>query len=291
MVVKNFSSGLDQDITNYHLFNGYKPLIISIDKKYLIEKGLENKKSILITLQNYENKVLASLKLKLIKSIHTDSTELLIFEGVKGKSAYVNPVHKLFNDLYYRIVSDKNQNIYLNGNLYDQVKIAYSIPRKIYLVTVGMGSKFNIFPTDLSGKICEDKFILSLRKGGKANEQIENNKKCLVSVIEADYFDLVYKLGKNHMKEISDINDLGMSVRTETSTIFGLPIPEGATNYFEIEIFDNFEIGIHNLHFCNVINSEKLSKNKSVLAHIHRDYAEWRIRNRIHTDFYIRKAT
>ena len=42
--------------------------------------------------------------------------------------------------------------IYLKGNLYTPVKIAYSIPLKIYLIPFGLKGMFNIFPTDLSSK-------------------------------------------------------------------------------------------------------------------------------------------
>lgn len=288
MIIRN-DSGIENDITHHHLFNGYNPLVITIDGNYLSDKELNNQKSVCITFQNNEKKILASLNLKLIKALNVDSFKLVIFEGVKGENLFLNPVHRIINNLYYKLVSDKKQNIYLEGNLYDQMKIAYSIPRKIFLVTVGSGNRFNIFPTDLSGIIGQNKFVISLRKGGKANQQIENEKKFVVSSMEANCFETVYKLGKNHMKELADINKLGIKFRNETSSVFGLPIPEGATKYFELECFDSYGIGIHNLHLCKVINYKRLSESNSELAHIHRDYAEWRIRNEIQTNYYFRK--
>jgi flavin reductase (DIM6/NTAB) family NADH-FMN oxidoreductase RutF len=169
------------------------------------------------------------------------------------------------------------------------VKIAYSIPRKIYLVTVGSGKLFNIFPTDLSGQICKDYFIISLRTGGKANEQIKNEGKCLVSVMEAEFFEEVYKAGKNHMKNLSEITDIGIQLRDERSSELKLPVPLGTIKYYELETVDKFEIGIHTLHFLRVSNSVELSKSLSDLAHIHRDYAGWRVQNGIPTNYLFRK--
>ncbi len=192
------------------------------------------------------------------------------------------------NKIYYDLTSDKKQNIYLRGNLYDQIKIAYSVPRNIYLASVGSDNLFNIFPTDLSGKFENDYFIVSLRSGGKANAQVSKYGKCLISVMKAESFRDVYHAGKNHMKELSGIEKIGMKIRDEKSAQLKLPVPEDAVEYYELSEIEHFGIGIHVIHFFRITNSLKLTNRESVLGHIHREYAEWRIKNGIQTNYLIR---
>jgi len=52
---------------------------------------------------------------------------------------------------------------------------------------------------------------------------------------------------------------------------------------------EKIEIGPHTIHFLKIINFEKLSDENSTLAHIHRDYAEWSIKNKIQTNLLFRK--
>lgn len=285
--IKNESQKLT-DISSHHIFIGYKPLLIAIDKSYLNEWNQSSNQMLNISFQT-ENKVeLAKLKLNLVKEIKIDSRTCLLFEGVKGTSSYLNLMNKSFNNIYYKLTSDKKQNIYLRGNLYNQIKIAYSVPRNIYLASVGSENLFNIFPTDLSGKFENEYFIVSLRSGGKANEQVSKFGKCLISVMKAESFRDVYIAGKNHMKELSDFEKIGVKARGEKSAQLKLPVPENAVEYYELLEVDNFDIGIHVIHFFRITNSHKLTNRESILGHVHREYAEWRIKNGIQTNYLIR---
>jgi len=279
-----------KDITQHHLFNGYKPLVISMDGNNIDEDVLDKIKSILVSFIDDKNKELANLKLKLRKKINIESSSLLIFEGINGKHQFNNNLHKIISDLKYRLTVEKKDNVYLPGNLYDQIKIGYSVPRKIYLVSVGSGSLFNIFPTDLSGTIDNKTFVLSLRTGGKANEQIETEGKCVVSEMSADSFEAVYKAGKNHMKDKMDLIQFNIKFREERSAGLNIPVPLDANKYFELEKVSTLKLGIHTLHIMKILNSVKLTESNSVLAHIHRDFAEWRIRNGIETNYFIRRS-
>ena len=277
------------DITTHHLFIGYKPLVIAVEKEYLNELKMSSQDPLYLSFCSEEKNELAWLEVKFIYEVKLSSVTCLLFEGVKGEHSFTNNFHKLFSSIYYRLTADKKKNIFLAGNLYDQVKIAYSIPRQIYLASVGSNSLYNIFPTDLSGQIGEDNFIISLRTNGKANEQVEKAGKCLVAKMEAGFFMEVYGAGRNHMRELSDTNKLGVSLRQESSAALNLPVPHDAIQYFELEKIDKFEVGIHTIHFFRIINSVSLSNSHSVLTHIHRDYAEWRIKNGINTNYLIRK--
>jgi len=288
MVIKSSASGEVLDVTDHHLLNGYKPLIISIKGDIIGQEILDRDNSISVSFKNDENNELANLELKLREKINVESSSLFIFEGLICKHFFNSNFQKILNDIKYRLNAKKKNNIYLAGNLYDQVKIGYSIPRKIYLVTVGSENRFNIFPSDLSGTLDGTTFILSLRTGGKANEQIEKYRRCIVSVMSADSFREVYNAGKNHMKELIDTSNIELKLRNDRSTELKLPIPIGCIHYFELESVSKYVLGIHTLHFLKIINSVHLSENNSILAHIHREYAEWRIRKGIQTNYYYR---
>jgi len=287
--VRDKSSVNENDITQHHLFIGYKPLIISIDKKYLRDSDFNQSQTLFLSFRIDDKSEVASLEVKLIHEVKLISTTCLLFEGVNGIHSFTNQFAKLFKSLHYKLTADKKKNIFLAGNLYEQVKIAYSIPRLIYLASVGSNDLYNIFPTDLSGKFGENNFIMSLRTKGKANSQVESSGKCLIAKMETDSFMEVYNAGRNHMKELSDAATLGIRLRSESSTNFNFPVPLGANQYYELEKIDKFEAGIHTIHFFRILNSVLLSDKKSILAHIHRDYAEWRLKNSISTNYFFRK--
>jgi hypothetical protein len=286
--VKEKSSDKGTDITQHHLFIGYKPLIIAIDKNHLSENKLTTNKTLFLSFLSEACEELAVLEVKFIHETKLDPLSCLLFEGVKGIHSFTNHFNKLFNSIRYNFTADKKKNIFLTGNLYEQVKIAYSLPRIIYLASVGNRGLYNIFPTDLSGQLCEDNFIMSLRTNGKANEQIEKAGKCLVAKMEAGSFMEVYNAGRNHMRELSGLDTLGIKLSTESSRNFNFPVPLGAIQYFELEKIDMFEAGIHTIHFFRVTNTVELTNKKNILAHIHREYTEWRERNNIKTNFIIR---
>lgn len=277
------------DITSHHLLIGYKPLLLAVDIRALNEIRTNAQDDLHLSFCTEKNIKLADLKLKCINQVNLNSVTCLIYEGVKGVHSFTNIFHKLFNLLYYQLTADKKKNIFLDRNLYDQVKIAYSIPRLILVASVGSNDLFNIFPTDLSGQIGNETFIISLRTKGKANEQIENAGKCVVAKVDAKCFSEVYSIGKNHMHELSNLNELGIKLMETGSALFNLPIPFGAIEYFELEKIDKFEVGIHTINIFRIKNSVRLSSSNSFLTHIHRDYAEWRRKNGINTNYLIRK--
>ena len=287
--IQDKNSETEVDITSHHLFIGYNPLVIAIDKKYFTKNNLSSEQHIVLSFRSTHNREIASLKLKLVREVSSDSMKCMIFEGVYGAHLFNNIMQKKISSLYHNRHKNKQDNTFLSGNLYEQVKIAYSVPRKIYLAVVGSKSLYNIFPTDLSGAIGENNFIMSLRDGGKSNEQISTLEKCLVATMNVEYFNDVYRAGKNHMKELSPENTFEIKLTNEISTFYDLPIPMGTIKYLELQIIESFKIGIHIIYFLRIINSMTLSKSDSVLAHLHRDYCEWRLKNGMESNYLIRK--
>ncbi|HLG32395.1 MAG TPA: hypothetical protein VI362_05095 [Ignavibacteriaceae bacterium] len=282
----NSQSELIED--DEQLFLGYKPLVIGIIAvhnstryKYLSESSI-----IKLNFKNENHNSVAELELRKFEKVENESATLFLYEGLQGDYSFQSKFHFIMNNLKYRLTPNKKQNVYLHGNLYQQVVIAYSVPRVISLISISDGRFCNLFPTDLNGNFGKENYIISLRIGGKASEQVERIKKVLLAKMPVDSCSNVYSLSKNHMQELTDENNF--KFKKERSVNFNFPVPDNVVSYSELKLTNSVEIGIHKLYFFKIVHTESINQSKSILAHIHRTYAEWRKRNSIHTDFVIR---
>lgn len=276
------------DLTDSHLFVGYYPLIIAIscEKNSSSNDFLQNKNIIKTVFGESKDTIITQLILKKINTIEFDEVKLFLFEGAKGSHRFLSKFHILTNSLKYKLTAEKKINIYLKGNLYEKVKIAYSIPRKISLVILGKNNMFNIFPTDINGRIGKQNFTISLRKNGKANKQIKELKKIVLSEVSADTYKEMYSLGVNHINDLRAKEEFDLSEKL--SQKFSIPLPNNALRYFELEFINDMQTGVHNLCFFKIVNSVNIEDSNPTLAHIHRDYAEWRIKNGIISEYLLR---
>jgi hypothetical protein len=268
-----FHSGdFEADVSATHLFLGYKPVVIGV----IFEKGIDAKNLTLpyIDFISHSKRV-ASLQLKLNSVKDIDGKNLAIYESVEGSHSFVNPLQKQFNSLYQKIQKKKLGNVNLPGNLYEQVKIAYSLPRKICLITLGENNLYNMFPTDLHGMIDDENYVISLRSDGKANMQVNKYKKITLSKMNLNRYRYVYSLGKNHMQELKSRENFEMEGESEK---FHLPLPNGAVEYLELEHQSAYSVGIHNLNYFKIVNRKTLAENQPVLSHVHREYFSWALK-------------
>ena len=173
----------------------------------------------------------------------------------------------------------------LPGNLYDQVRIAYCIPRLISLITVYDGNRMNLFPTDLHGTIDNDLYLGSLRIGGEACEQVNRLKRIVISEIDKRHFREAYGLGKRHMQPMNDKSSFHLE--EAVSANFGFPLPVEVGTYRELEYLDHFDISIHRIFIYRVVNTAEIKKIEP-LAHIHRYYAQWRENRKLETHYLFR---
>ena len=176
--------------------------------------------------------------------------------------------------------------MYLENNLLKQVQIAYSVPRTISLVTVTANELFNLFPTDLHGEINDLYYIISLRQGGKAAQQVQEAGLVLLSEVEPGIYKSVYSLGKNHMQPLKEKSLFPFSGLF--SNRFNLPIPANTVTYRELEMTRFFDQGIHRIFLFKIITRQQLMKNTGSLAHIHGVYASWRLANHLESNYLIR---
>ena len=275
------------DITNEHIFLGYAPVIIGLSsaKEESLSVLLDSESEIVIIFGESIDRTIAKLILNKIEKITYGSDNFFLFEGVKGSHQFLSNIYQLINNLKYNLKAEKKINVYLKGNLYQQVKIVYSIPRKIFLVTLGSEGMFNIFPTDLNGRIDDIYFVISLRKNSKANQQVREQRKLVISEMRAESYRDTYSYGINHMRDLQPLKEFIFS--EELSKSIKLPLPKNLLQYFELEIDNQMIIGIHNLIFFRIISSTRID-NSNTLAHIHRDYAQWRINNSLQSEFLFR---
>ncbi|HLF46406.1 MAG TPA: flavin reductase [Chitinophagaceae bacterium] len=282
-----------KDITQTHVFAGYHPLIFILQSA--TGRAMEFQDNIDVILSPVamqpnvslgEKDATASLRLKLFRK-HTEGDRTLFFyEGIYGQHHFLSPFHQYIIDLNNQLFNKKTGNIFLPGNLYRQVQIAYSIPRIISLVTTGHAKLYNLFPSDLHGPIGDQYYIVSLRQGGKASQQVESSGKIVISTLHTDAFKKAYSLGKNHMQELKPEENFPFA--KTTSAIFHLPLPNHALNYRELDLIASFDYGIHKLFLFKIVSMKVMLEEKSTLVHIHNTYATWRYNKGLPGNYLLR---
>jgi hypothetical protein len=287
------------DVTQQHLFLGYKPLIIGIifpaDK---ISEAVNRATQICLSFHQQpfvmnsrwagfstDKGAVARLMLKRIYEKHLGNYRVLFYEGVYGRHSFISPWHQFVNTQRDRLKRNTAGNVDLPGNLHDMVRIAYAVPRIVPLITVSGGGGMNMFPTDLHGPVSPRFYISSLRIGGKANAQVDRLKKLALSYMDVNAFRQVYALGKNHMQELREADLFSCSPRR--SKVYDLPLPLHATGYRELCETGSFDAGIHRIHFYEQVHDEKLQDGHT-LAHIHQYYAQWRLNLGMLTNMLLR---
>jgi hypothetical protein len=280
------------DVTYTHNFVGYCPLIFALASDLVLNFGSESLQLRFSHLPFKENEILkekdamATLAVKKIFQQGVDETLVSFYEGIKGSHHFLSKFHQSVIGLNNRWYGKKPGNVFLNGNLYEQVQIGYSIPRKICLITVGQNNLYNLFPTDLHGQINEDYYVISLRHEGNACKQVDASGKIVLSDMDANSYKKVYSLGKNHMQPLKDRNASDFSVNHSKN--FQLPLPNNAISYKELEVVSSFIAGIHKLILFKIVQEEKLAGKSSTLVHIHNSYATWRKRQGIEGNYLLR---
>lgn len=287
-----------KDVTNAHLFLGYKPLIMA-----LIVEATDNplQEALSICLNFHvgafnassiwngflvDKKSIARLKLKkLPQEWNLGSKRILFYEGERGEHKFLNVFNQFFNRQRDKRIKPVAGNVNLPENLYDQVRIAYSLPRIISLVSIANGDRINLFPTDLHGSVGENFYINSLRIAGKANEQVEQLNQIVISEVDTLSYSEVYDMGKNHMKDFSDRSNFNL--HSERSAVFKFPLPKAILRYRELKRLYSFDQGIHRIHAYEVVSKHQFNVGQT-LSHIHQYYAQWRMNNNIPTQMLLR---
>jgi hypothetical protein len=228
----------------------------------------------------------AMLYLKKIKEQKAGNETIFYYEGIKGKHRFIPFFHQFIIQLHNRLYHKKPGNVFLPGNLYKQVQIAYSLPRNISMITIRQNSLFNLFPTDLHGQVNENFYIISLRHDGKACEQVVNAGCILLAQVHSDFFKPAYALGKNHMQEMKERENFPFG--SDISANLKLPLPPSALFYRELELKDSFIHGIHRVMLFKILYTQRIQDISSTLVHVHNVYASWRKNNDLPGNYLLR---
>lgn len=280
------------DVTCSHNFVGYSPLIFAFPSNLVQNLNAELLQLRFTYRPFQQNEILrekdaiATLVLKKILQQNVDETIVSFYEGVKGRHHFLSKFHQSVIELNNRWYGKMPGNVFLKGNLYEQVQIAYAFPRKICLITVGQSHLYNLFPTDLHGQIGNDYYLISLRHEGNACKQVEESGKIALSDMDANSYKKVYSLGKNHMQPLKERTAFDFSVNNSGN--FQLPLPKEAHSYKELETAGSFITGIHKLMFFKIIHEEKVTPDNSTLVHIHNCYATWRNKQGMEGNYLLR---
>jgi hypothetical protein len=270
-----------KEITGQYLFAGYSPLVFTFHSSTADHLDLRDTIEVVLSDQSLppneflkKKDAIARLSLKMIRKQSAGETEIAYYEGMHGSHHFISSFHQSVNGLYNRLYNKKPGNVFLNGNLYKQVQIAYSVPCIISLITVENNGLYNLFPTDLHGPAGEQYYVSSLRHEGKACRQVESAGRIVISNIHCDTYKTVYSLGKNHMQDPRAKNDLPFG---ETrSAVFQLPLPQAVLYYRELELIESLKHGIHQFFFYKTVSTHSVNDEPATLAHIHNVYATWR---------------
>jgi hypothetical protein len=276
-----------KDITNLHCFVGYSPLILALPANSF--PGYEPSKiEIAFTGEPFtdekiipQKKLIAFLELQKI----SDYDSIIFFEGRKGRHRFTNWLNQFAGGWINNLNNRKPGNVFLENELYKQVQVAYSVPRKISLITVGNGELFNHFPTDLHGQ-AGNLYIISLRHEGLACKQVIQAGKIVLSDMEATAYKAVYALGKNHMQPLKPRSAFNFS--ENNSPRFNLPLPLQPMSYKELELVHSFNHGIHKLLIFSIVYEEVVNTSAETLVHIHNCYASWRDKNGLKSNYLLR---
>lgn len=262
---------------------GYSPVLIAIVQNPN-ESPWQDDVSLLFKDKSNQRTV-AELRLKKDIEREEGDNRVCFFRATAGRHQLISSFNQKINSWWMRWKHTPNGFIQLQGSLYEQVRIAYAIPRKISLISLGDRNAMNMFPTDLHGTLGTRYYTSSLRIGGKACLQVEQQGRLLICDMLLSAYRDVYAMGKNHMREMRDVS--AFATRTECSKQFGIPVPQGALRYRELEIADSFDRGVHRVFVYRRVNEVELD-SAPCLSHIHNYALQWRLNQGYHTNYQLR---
>ena len=281
---------VQKDITRLHAFVGYHPVVFALsiekdDARSNIELIFSHEK---LELGHKPRKqvILAFLSLKKVYQLSMNNEFVFFYEAEFGRHRFISKFRQFIISLHNHLFQKKEGNVFLKGNLYKQVQIAYSLPRKISLITIASNKLYNLFPTDLHGPVSKGYYVISLRHSGNACAQVEATRNILLSNVKADVFREVYKMGKNHMQPLKVKHSFRFSL--ELSPFFQLPVPDYALYCYELEMQSSFKSGIHKIMLFRIRNEFTVKTGFASLAHVHNVYATWRHKNQLSGNYLLR---
>lgn len=136
--------------------------------------------------------------------------------------------------------------------------VLYMCPRPVVLVTVEHEGAGNMFPMDLIGPTDSEWFSMALRKTSPAIRLMQESRRIALASVPFEQKEIAYEMGKHHRK--ANIDWATLPFRTVPSTLYGLPVLEGALRVRDVRIHEFHEVGSHIL-FITTIERETIPEN------------------------------
>jgi hypothetical protein len=254
------------DITHQFLFLGYRPLVIAVPRTIIGEA--ERTSLLLRSPFTTERASLARIALKRwwIPALGED---MAFFIGVGSSSRLQSRDERILDLLRQWRNARKSNNIRSHAGEFEMTRIAYAWPREIHLATVGPPEACNIFPTDLHGG-AGDGCLNSLRIGGKALKQVQEQKRFALFRMPLARYKEVYALAPRH---VSDTTSAAL-ITSVRRTWQGHAVPESALSGRVLLVEAFADQGIHRIMRSSIIAQELFAAG-SALAHVHRMPLTW----------------
>lgn len=264
------------DVTDHHLFLGYRPLVIAASNVHAKEGGE------LGLFHTTSARPVARIALKRIELQSLGSSHVF-FTGERARSHFL-PWWQWPHDRWRRW-----QNARRAGNVatiaaeIDMTRIAYAVPRAIHLAVVGAPDGCNIFPTDLHGASDDGHYLLSLRHSGKACAQVQELGSLALFNMALDRHREVYDLGARHGSDPGP----AASITAIDGEWNAHARPAGSLASKTLRVIDHADIGIHRIFRC-VIEKEEVFRSAPLLAHTHASPLTWLARRGLVPEILLR---
>jgi hypothetical protein len=251
----------ETDITDEHILLGYKPLILG--------SGIDLGEGEVQIQVRQDATILAEMIIKKVGEL----LGLFLYEGVQADLKLSSTWRRVLIEWRENMKNKGSSNIELDRSLYKQVIAAYYIPRAISIIAVRKHASYNEFPTDLHGPYGEESYVSSLRIGGCACAQVMETKSIKLYSMSLGQLEMVYNKGKNHMRDWRNGDH---------------PHIEGAISYKILDVQGYEDAGLHRVFAYRIVEDHSFNSANAELAHCHREYIQWRLKNRIPTKYVLR---
>jgi flavin reductase (DIM6/NTAB) family NADH-FMN oxidoreductase RutF len=274
------SAGRQFDVTHASVVAALRPLTFAVGLDEQLKSALGEGSTPRLEFVDLDSgHTVGVLHLRPVRTWDTSGVSIGLFEVRHGTQQCVRWPYRPWNRWLQNRQIRKNtdpHNFSMTPEAVQQQMIFYICPRPVVLVSVDDGSHSNLFPMDLIGPICADRFTLALRSTSQSIPTMKSARRVALSDVAGRDSTLAYRLGAHHKNVRVAWDQLPFKIRP--SSRFSLPCPETALRVREVEILDIDTIGSHTF-FVTQVASEQSAGADPRFFHTSGIYQHFRTRN------------
>ena len=277
-----------RDVTRRHMIACASPFTIGIglDAQLSMEVADASNLSLKFFEREGDQRLLASIELRLTSSVPAGAQELFLFE-VGSVQNHCLPKPRLWaHYLFLAYLRWRGSRTRKPGEIPMVARgihagiVCFICPRPVVLVSVpagDAGDAGNMFPMNLMGPVGDGWFAFSLNTTRQASPLVQRAGRVALSDLPFEQSDRARELRGNHKRESIRWKDLQFPTRT--SAAFGIPVPDFALRVREMEIETVRRLGSHTVFVARIVHEERCSDGLQFFM-IHGIYQAWRLRQR-----------